>query len=121
MLLFVLDEHLRGRLWHALARHNLLGGLQIDAVRVGDAPNLPLGADDNVILEWADRNNRILVTQDKHTMAKHLADRLQNGQSSPGVLMLRAGSSLRAVLDSLELAAHAGSPQDFADAITFFP
>jgi len=121
MLVFVVDEHLRGPLWRAIQRHNLLGGLQIDAIGVGDEPDLPLGADDRSILEWAQRNGRILVTQDKQTMAKHLADHLMSGRSSPGVLMLRAGTSLRAVLESLELAAHAGSPDDFADAITFIP
>src|SRR5438128_2200982 len=46
MLLFLLDEHLRGPLWPAILRHNAQGGLLIDAVRVGDPPDLPLGSDD---------------------------------------------------------------------------
>jgi predicted nuclease of predicted toxin-antitoxin system len=121
MLLFLLDEHLRGPLWHAIQRHNLLGGLHIDAVRVGDSSDLPLGADDRAILEWAQQNDRILVTQDKHTMAKHLADHVQTGRSSPGVLVIRANTSLRPVLEILALAAHAGSQDDFAEVVTFIP
>jgi hypothetical protein len=49
MLPFLLDEHLRGPLWLAILRHNAQGGLLIDAARVGDAPDLPLGSDDATI------------------------------------------------------------------------
>ncbi len=43
MIRFVLDEHLRGPLWAAIQRHNLSASLPIDAVRVGDPPDLSLG------------------------------------------------------------------------------
>jgi hypothetical protein len=73
------------------------------------------------VLVWAEREGRILITEDKHTMPTHLANHLKGGQTSPGVLMLRAGCTLREVVDCLELAAHAGEPSDYADAITFIP
>jgi hypothetical protein len=81
---FLLDEHLRGPLWHAIGRHNLGGGLPLDVARVGDPPDLPLGADDSAILLWAERENRILITEDKHTIAIHLAGHCQAGHHSPG-------------------------------------
>ncbi len=70
MLRFLLDEHLRGPLWSAIVRHNALGGLAIDALRVGDVPDLPLGIDDLSILSWA---------EDVHTMPGHLANHQQSG------------------------------------------
>lgn len=41
-LSFLLDENLRGPLSKAIERRNLRGGTQIDIVRVGDMPELPL-------------------------------------------------------------------------------
>jgi hypothetical protein len=48
-LRYLLDENQRGVLWHVIQRHNARGVDPIDAVRVGDLPELPLGAD-----EWRD-------------------------------------------------------------------
>jgi hypothetical protein len=121
MLLFLLEEHLRGPLCLAIERHNLLGGLRLDAIRVGDPTNLPLGVDDPDILVWAELQNRILITKDKHTLARHLANHLRAGRTSPGVLMLRPGRTITDILECLELIAHAGEPRDFANLITFIP
>jgi hypothetical protein len=93
-LRFLLDEHLRGPLWLAVQRHNASGKLNLDVVRVGDPPDLPLQSDDPVILLWAEREDRILLTEDKHTVPGHLADHLKGGHHSPGVLMISAGCSM---------------------------
>jgi len=121
MLQFLLDEHLRGPLWSAIQRHNLRGGLPVDAVCVGDSPDLPLGSNDRTLLAWAEEHGRILVTEDKHTMPGHLADHLGAGRMSPGVLVIRAGSTLPRVLEFLELIAHAGEAVDYAKGVTFVP
>jgi hypothetical protein len=68
-LTFVLDEHFRGPLWQAIVRHNLGGEYRLDVVRVGDPADLPLATDDSAILLWAEREGRILVTEDRHTIA----------------------------------------------------
>src|SRR5262245_34478461 len=106
-LSFLLDEHLRGLLWRAIQRHNARGGLSVDAVRVGDPADLPLGSNDPDILAWAERENRILLTLDRDTMADHLTQHVQAGRHSPGVFILDASCSLAALLSFLELAAHA--------------
>src|SRR5438094_8038907 len=102
MLRFLLDEHLRGPLWSAIQRHNLLGGLPIDAVCIGDSPDLPLGSNDPTLLAWAAAQGRILVTEDKHTMPGHLADHVKGGRTSPGAFINRAGCTLRAAVEALE-------------------
>jgi predicted nuclease of predicted toxin-antitoxin system len=121
MLRFLLDEHLRGPLWSAIQRHNLQGGLPIDAVRVGDPPDLPLSSDDMQILEWAEREDRIVITEDKHTMPAHLTARLRVGHQSPGILMIRGGCSLSQLVRILELVAHAGQPADYKNGVTYVP
>jgi hypothetical protein len=121
MLRFLLDEHLRGPLWLAIMRHNAQGGLPIDAARVGDAPDLPLGSDDALILLWAEREGRILLTEDVHTMPIHLANHLHAGHHSPGIFVISGGYSIKEIVGFLELVAHAGDPNEYRDTITYVP
>lgn len=118
---FLLDEHLRGPLWLATQHHNASGGLSLDVVRVGDPGDLPLQSDDPTILLWAEREDRILITEDKHTMPGHLVKHLQSGHHSPGVFNISSGFSIGQLVAFLELAAHAGDPSDYADTITYIP
>ena len=120
-LSFVLDEHLRGPLWQAIFRHNLRAAEQLDVIRVGDTPDLPLEIGDPEILLWAERESRILVTEDRHTMAIHLQEHLASGHRSPGILIIRPDQRMRALIECLVLIAHAGEPTDFADLITYIP
>ena len=121
MLRFLLDEHLRGPLWLALVRHNLRGGLPVDVVRVGDPADLPLGSDDAIILRWTEREGRILLTEDVHTMPGHLARHLQATHHSPGILVVRTDCSIGQLVSSLEVIAHAAEPEEFEDSISYLP
>jgi len=121
VLRFLLDEHLRGPLWLAIQRHNAKGRLPIEAIRVGDIAELPVGSDDVAILEWASRDNRILISEDVHTMPIYLAQHCAVGRASPGIIMLRTGWSLAEIVDVLELVAHAGQAVDYENTITFLP
>jgi hypothetical protein len=120
-LAFVLDENLRGPLWQALLRHNLRGIYPIDVVRVGDSDELPLSALDAQILIWAERHERLLITEDRHTMASHLQEHLNAGNQSPGVLIARGDVPMRELIECLSLIAHAGERADFANRITYVP
>src|SRR5947209_20370657 len=104
---YVLDEHLRGLLWPAILQHNRTSPHLIDATRVGDPPDLPLGSPDPDILLWAERNGRILVSLDRKTLAVHLAAHLAAGHHSPGVFLIRPGVSLKDVTDFLYIASGA--------------
>jgi hypothetical protein len=120
-LRFLLDEHLRGPLWHAVQRHNAQGGLPVDVVRVGDPPDLPLSSTDEAILLWAEREDRILITEDVHTMPSHLTQHLQTGRRSPGVFVVGLGCTISQLLAHLELVAHAGLAGDYENQITYIP
>ena len=121
-LRFVLDEHLRaGALWHAVQQHNAAGVDVLDVTRVGDPADLPIGISDPDPLRWAERADRILVSLDKRTLPAHLAAHLHAGGHSPGVFILRPGSTTALVLFALALIAHAGDPIDYRDRIDFIP
>lgn len=114
-LRYLLDENQRGALWHIIQGHNALGIDTIDAVRVGDTPHLPFGADDLTILRWAERAQRNLVTFDKSSMSAHLAAHLVEGNPCPGIFMLPAEARPSRVLEFLVLAAYASEPAEWAD------
>jgi hypothetical protein len=97
---FVLDENQRGPLWRAVTRHNQAGLHLLDVVRVGDSLDLPLGSTDPEILLWCEREDRILVSFDKATLAGHLRDHLETGHHSPGIFLLRRASRLSEVVHS---------------------
>ena len=120
-LAFVLDEHLRGPLWQAILRHNLRHHLPLDVMRVGDMAELPLSSDDSTVLRWAEDNSRLLVTEDRHTMATHLNRHLAAGRHSPGILIARSGVRTHQLLECLILIAYAGESREFADVITYLP
>lgn len=120
-LYFLVDENLRGTFWQLIQRHNARGLDLINAVRVGDVTDLPLSSDDDSILDWCERNTRILITADRKTMPGHVADHFRQGKHLPGVFILRRDDRLAEVLQFVALAAHASDPGDWADWITYLP
>ena len=120
-LSYLFDENLRGPLWNFVLRHNRSGLNPIDVVQIGDSDVLALGTGDAEILLWAQRHGRILVSVDRGTMSKHLADHLAAGHHSPGVFTVRTEFPLREILDFLVLAAFATDPSEWADTNRFIP
>ena len=118
-LAYLLDENQRGLLWDVIQRHNARGVDPLDAVRVGDLPELPLGRQDPDILLWAEAQERILVTFDKSTMPGHLADHLAGGHHCPGIFMVSRTSRPLEVLEFLILAAYASEPAEWRDWIKY--
>jgi hypothetical protein len=120
-LRFVLDEHLRGLLWKAIQHHNAASAFPIDVVRVGDPADLPLGSTDPDILLWAEREGRILISQDRDTMITFFWNHLHAGHRSPGLLLLRSGVSLPIIVFELALISHASDPADLFGLIRYIP
>lgn len=118
-LRYLLDENQRGTLWHVIQRHNARGIDPIDAVRVGDVPDLPLGSDDPEILRWAEREQRILVTFDKSSIGPHLSAHLAAGNHCPGIFMVSTHSNAVRIIEFLVLAAHASAPEEWRDWIKY--
>lgn len=121
LLRYLLDEHLRGVLWQAVQSHNAQGVHPIDVLRVGDSPDLLLGATDPEILQWAEREGRLLVSRDESTMKTHLVDHLQAGRMSPGVFLIRRGSTLADVVFFLVAAVYASDPVEWQDQYSYIP
>jgi hypothetical protein len=115
---YLLDENIRN-LWRAIQHHNRRGMHLIDAARVGDRADLPLGSEDQAILLWCERENRILVSRDWNTLATHLEAHWAAGHHSPGVFMIRDSNAYRAALEFMVLASLASEPDEWRDRIEY--
>lgn len=75
----------------------------LDIVRIQDASLS--GADDPTVLEWCAREGRVLLTHDVSTMTRYAYERVEAGQSMPGVFEVRQTLPIgRAIEDILLLA-----------------
>jgi uncharacterized protein DUF5615 len=99
MLRLAADENFNGDIVRGLLRRNP----QLDIVRVQDVGLS--GADDPSILEWAARENRIVVTHDISTLAKHAFDRVAAGRRLPGVFAVRSVGRMGQTIEDLCLLA----------------
>jgi hypothetical protein len=120
-LRFLLDEQIHRTVWTTIVRHNLLGKDALDVVRVGSSDAPPYGTLDPDLLLWAEREGRIILSEDKSTMPGHLANHLAAGQHSPGIMMLRRHVYLSDLVDFLCLAAYASDPSEWKDRIAYVP
>ncbi len=120
-LAFLLDEHLRGDLWDHVQSHNRASDLLIDAERIGDPRDLPLGTKDPEVLIWADENERIVLSRDFRTMPGHFEVHYAAGRRSPGVALLRPSASLQEIVSYLAVATYAAEAYEFADAVRVIP
>ncbi len=120
-LCYLLDEHFRGDFWRAIQDHNAQSADPIDAVRVGDPPDLPLSSPDTAVLAWAEHAGRVLISRDRRTMVAELAAHLQAGGTCPGLFIVRRRCRLADVLDFLIEAAQAGDEDQWRDQAIFIP
>lgn len=98
MLRLAVDENFNNDIVRGLLRRKP----ELDIVRIQDIGLS--GADDSTVLEWAARENRVLLTHDVTTITRYAYERVQAGQQMPGVFeVTRAVSIVRAIEDILLL------------------
>jgi Domain of unknown function (DUF5615) len=118
---YLLDENSRGVLWHAIVRHNATSSQPMDVVCVGDVDDLPLASTDPDVLRWAEREGRVLITLDYHTMPAYLTDLLHVGGHLPGMFLIRRGSRIRDLVTWLVLAAQSDDEDQWRDQVVYIP
>jgi hypothetical protein len=91
----------------------------IDFVRVQDVGMS--GTGDAELLEWAARENRIIVTHDVATMLPLAYDRIANRTPMPGLIEVGPQISIRSAIDDLILIAVCSSEEEWAGQVRFLP
>ena len=116
-LQYLLDEHILRALQTDLLRREPA----LTVWKVGDAGAPSLGTLDLAILDWCERHDFLLVTNNRRTMPRHLADHLSQGRHVPGIFVLNLDMSVPATADELILIAIASVEGEHRDMIQYLP
>jgi hypothetical protein len=112
---FLVDEDFDNDIVRGLIRRSR----SIDIIRVQD---LGLsGRPDPEILEYAARDDRVLLTHDVSTMKSHAFDRVARGEAMPGVFAVSQSLPIGAAIEALLLIAECSLPGEWEGQVRHLP
>jgi len=79
------------------------------------------GESDPVILEWASRENRILLTHDVSTITYYAYERVESGQSMPGVVEVNRSVPAGVVIEDILLLAELSLDHEWEGQVIYLP
>jgi hypothetical protein len=91
----------------------------LDVVRLQDTDLW--SARDPLILAWAAREGRILLTQDVRTMPKYAYARLAAGEPVAGVVVVPQSLAIGSALEDLLILIECSREEDWTDPVRFLP
>ena len=115
MLRLLADENLN----HDLIRGVLRRMPSLDLVRAQDVGLREV--DDPGVLEWAAREDRIILTHDVNTMPAFAFDRIRRAQGMPGLFVVSQQAALARVIDDLLLIAECGDSREYDGQVIYLP
>jgi hypothetical protein len=115
MLLLIADENFNNTIVRGLLRVKP----SLDIVRVQDVGLS--SADDPAVLEWAAREDRILLTHDVATITKYAYERILSGKYMPGVIEVSRAVPLSVAINDILLMAEACKNGELENQIIYLP
>jgi Domain of unknown function (DUF5615) len=109
------DENFNGLIVRGLLRRNP----NLDILRVQDIEVSE--ADDPVVLEWAARERRILITHDVNTIPRFVYERILAGKPMPGVFEVSDSLPIGEAIEDLLLLAECSQEGDWEGQIVYIP
>ncbi len=115
---FLLDENLDPQIGVAARRLES----SIDIVSVGKQAGLALGTSDPDVLLWCEAEQRILITNNRHSMPGHIADHLRTGHHHWGVFNTRESNpDIGTLADVIYLIWGASEAEEYIDVQLWIP
>jgi hypothetical protein len=114
---YLLDEHIPRWLRRVLVQR----APDLEVWCVGDPQAPSLGDSDPQILAWCQSHEFILVTNNRASMPRHLAEHLAAGGHVPGILVVDPTATFDELVTDLVLIAGASLPGEFNDQIRYLP
>jgi hypothetical protein len=114
---YLLDEHIDPVYGIQLLR----AAPDLEVWIIGDPGASPRGTLDPDILIWCEANGFILVTNNRTSMPRHLADHLALGRHVPGILVINPAMSVGELIDELVLTVGASVEDEYRDLILYLP
>lgn len=115
MIRLVADENFNNDIVRRLLRLRP----NLDIVRVQDVGLRT--ADDPVILDWAAREQRILLSHDKRTIPRYAYERIVSGLPMPGVFIVSRDVAARLVIEDIVLLADLSLDGEWENQVRFLP
>jgi hypothetical protein len=115
MLRFAADENFNAGIVRGLLRRLP----DLDIVRVQDSGLS--GADDLVVLEWAAREGRILLTHDISTLVSLAIERIAAGEPMPGVFAAHSRGPVGSTIEDLLLLSECSIEGEWEGQVRFLP
>lgn len=112
---FLADENFNNRILRGIQRENA----HIDIQRVQDTDFYE--AEDPDVLDYAAREQRILLTHDIKTMPKFAYERVHAGKPMPGGVAIPKDAPVGEVIEDFLIVLGAGSPQDLENQVIYLP
>lgn len=115
MLFLVADENFNNTIYRGLLRIKP----NLDIVRVQDVGLF--SADDQAVLEWAAKENRILLTHDVATITKYAYERVNAGKYMPGVIEVNRKVPIGTAIEEILFIAETCGHGELAGQILYLP
>lgn len=115
LLRFLADEDFNNRVLRGL----LAQRPDLDIVRVQDTELS--GTSDPVVLAWAAREGRILLTHDKSTMINHARSRIKAGAPMPGLCAFEKNTAIKKAIDHFLVMLGASLDGEWENQIRYVP
>jgi len=115
MIKLAADENLNNNIIRGLLRRKL----DIDIMRIQDVGLS--GADDVAVLDWAAQEGRVLLTHDVCTRTKYACERIESGQSMPGLFEIDVNAPMGAIIEDILLLVELSLPGEWEGSIGYLP
>jgi len=114
-LRWLADENFNNDIVRGLRRRNP----KIDLVRAQDAGLTKF--DDERLLDWAAKHDRVLLTHDVSTITAYAYRRLTNGDRMPGVFEVSRSVSIRSAIEDILLLTDCSDPGEWEGQVRYLP
>ena len=115
MLALLIDENLNHRILRGLLR-------TIPHLDYTLVPAVGLkGANDPAVLDFAAKENQILVTHDLRTIPKHAYERVKTGLPMPGVIAVPDDLPIGQVIGDLTVLVECAAPSEIRSLVIYLP
>ncbi len=115
MLRLATDEDFNNRIVRGLLRRQP----DLDIVRVQDSGLR--GQGDEIILEWAAKEGRVLLTHDVTTMGRYALERVNKDLPMPGLFEVNQDTSIGTAIAEILLLANCSLDDEWQGQIRFLP
>ena len=114
---FLIDENISPEYRTQLLRHDP----SLTVLAIGDEGAPARGTLDPDILEWCEKHQFNLITNNRESMPQHLCDHLAAGHHVPGIFTINRKVSIGLIIDQLLLIVGASDADEYIDRITYIP